>query len=77
MALPPSQTRSCNSGAGDLGDSRRITSINDGTPLAKTFVAVWDERGRRGALPTIRGTVALFRPTLPSVGRLCPDRLAI
>jgi hypothetical protein len=43
MALPPSQTRSCNSALAHLGDSRRIASITDPTPLAKTFLAVWDE----------------------------------
>lgn len=43
MALPPSQTRVCNSALAHLGESRRINSINDANPLAKLFLAVWDE----------------------------------
>lgn len=43
MALSPSQTRTCNSALAHLGDSRRISSINDPSPLAKQFLAVWDE----------------------------------
>src|SRR5438045_1386472 len=43
MGLPPSQTRACNSALAHLGESRRIASIGDGTPLAKVFLAIWDE----------------------------------
>lgn len=43
MALPPSQTRVCNSALAHLGESNRIASINDATPLARTLAAVWDE----------------------------------
>lgn len=43
MALPPSQTRACNSCLTLLGESRRITSINDNNPLARQLLAVWDE----------------------------------
>lgn len=43
MSLPPSPTRSCNSALAKLGESSRINSINDASPLAKTFLAVYDE----------------------------------
>jgi hypothetical protein len=43
MALPPSQTRVCNGTLARLGESRRIASINDPSPLAKTLLSVWDE----------------------------------
>lgn len=43
MPVPPSQTRVCNSTLAHLGESTRIASINDGTPLAETLLAVWDE----------------------------------
>lgn len=39
----PSQTRICNAALAHLGESARITSIDDGTPLAKMLLAVWDE----------------------------------
>jgi hypothetical protein len=43
MALPPSQTRVCNSALALLGEARRIASINDNNPLARQLLAVWDE----------------------------------
>jgi hypothetical protein len=42
MPVPPSQTRSCNAALALLGESARITSISDGTPLAKLFADTWD-----------------------------------
>lgn len=43
MATNPSQTRICNKAAILLGTISRITAINDGTPLAQTFLGLWDE----------------------------------
>lgn len=43
MPVPPSQTRSCNSCLALLGESARIASINDGNPVARTLLAIWDE----------------------------------
>lgn len=43
MSAPASQTSMCNGALVHLGESGRIGSINDGSPLAKTFLAVWDQ----------------------------------
>lgn len=39
----PSQVRIVNAALVHLGESRRILSIDEGTPLANCFLAVWDE----------------------------------
>lgn len=39
----PSQTGACNTALAHLGESRRITTISDGTPLAKQFEQTWDD----------------------------------
>lgn len=43
MSSPPSPTRTCNAALALLGESARITSIEDNSPLAKLFLTVWDE----------------------------------
>lgn len=43
MTAPPSQTLMCNGALVHLGESRRIGSINDATPLANTFLTIWDQ----------------------------------
>lgn len=72
MALPASQTRSCNSALAHLGDSRRIASIDDPSPLAKTFLAVWDEAVDE-VLADHPWNPALARADLPASADFVPE----
>jgi hypothetical protein len=72
MTLPPSQTRSCNSALAHLGESHRITAIDDGSPLAKLFVQVWDEAVEE-VLAAHPWNKALGRASLPASGDFTPD----
>lgn len=68
----PSQTRSCNAALAHLGESRRIASISDNSPLAKLFLAVWDETVEE-VLAEHPWNVAISRQTLPASATFVPD----
>lgn len=63
MPAQPSQTRICNNALVHLGSTARISAINEGSPLAKTFEAVWDE-GRDEVLTDHPWNFAIIRAEL-------------
>lgn len=72
MSAAPSQTRTCNMALAYLGESHRINSIGDGTPLAKLFEQVWDEAVRE-VLADHPWNRALKRVNLPVSATYVPD----
>lgn len=72
MLAAPSQTRTCNMALAYLGESHRINSIDDGTPLAKLFDQVWDE-ALREVLTDHPWNTALRRLNVPVSATYVPD----
>lgn len=65
MSSPPSQTRICNAALALLGETARIVTINDGSPIANQFLTHWDQ-ARRAALADHPWNFALARADCPA-----------